>query len=73
MQSGDIEAAKKYLAMVKYPNLLFKPVRQGYYMIQSNLSMMNKDYAGAEAHLKESLKIRRIILVKNMKALHTYS
>jgi tetratricopeptide (TPR) repeat protein len=56
MQSGDIEGAKKYLAMVKYPNLLFKPVRQGYYMIQSNLSMMNKDYAGAEAHLKESLK-----------------
>ncbi len=56
MEKGDIEMAKKYLSSIKYPKLLFKPVRQGYYMIQSNLAMMDKDYSKAEGFLQDSLK-----------------
>lgn len=55
VQAGDMEAANKYLAMVQFPKLLIKPVRQGYYMIKSNLAMQNKDFATAEGYLKDSI------------------
>jgi tetratricopeptide (TPR) repeat protein len=56
MEKGDMELAKKYLNMIKYPKLLFKPVRQGYYMIQSNIAMMDKDFTKAEGFLQDSLR-----------------
>lgn len=64
MELGDIEQAKKYLAMVKYPKLLFKPVRQGYYMIQSNLAMNDKDFVKAESYLKESINSKSDLIGK---------
>jgi tetratricopeptide (TPR) repeat protein len=64
MEKGDIEQAKKYLAMVKYPKLLFKPVRQGYYMIQSNLAMNDKDFVKAESYLKESINSKSDLIGK---------
>ncbi len=39
----------------KFPNLLIKPVRQGYYMLQSNFDMANQDLASAEANIRKSL------------------
>ena len=56
VEAGDMEAANKYLNMVQFPRLLIKPVRQGYYMIKSNLAMQSKDYNTAEGYLKESIK-----------------
>lgn len=56
VEAGDMEAANKYLNMVQFPKLLIKPVRQGYYMIKSNLAMQNKDFSSAEGFLKESIK-----------------
>ncbi len=56
MEQGNIDEAKKMLASIKFPKLLFKPVRQGYYMLQSNIAMMDKDYSKAEGFLKDSLK-----------------
>jgi len=56
MEQGDMEKAQNILDSIKFPKLLFKPVRQGYYMIQSNLAMANKDYAKAEGYLNDSLK-----------------
>ncbi|HEY0262014.1 MAG TPA: hypothetical protein VGB95_03240, partial [Chitinophagales bacterium] len=56
MEQGNIDDAKKMLASIKFPKLLFKPVRQGYYMLQSNIAMMDKDYSKAEGFLKDSLK-----------------
>jgi len=35
--------------------LLIKPVRQGYYLIKSNLAMTNKDFTEAEGYLKKSI------------------
>lgn len=56
VEAGDMEAANKYLNMVQFPRLLIKPVRQGYFMIKSNLAMQNKDFNTAEGFLKESIK-----------------
>src|ERR1700743_388453 len=38
MESGDMEGAQKLLSQVKYPNLLYKPIRSSYYMLQANFS-----------------------------------
>ncbi|MCC6515271.1 MAG: hypothetical protein IT275_02850, partial [Chitinophagales bacterium] len=35
IEAGDIEGAKEVMSWIKFPNLLIKPVRQGYYMLQS--------------------------------------
>ena len=40
---GDVEKAQFYLNKIKFPRLLFKPIRSGYYMLQSNLSMASND------------------------------
>jgi tetratricopeptide (TPR) repeat protein len=64
VEKGDLDQAKKYLAMVKYPKLLFKPVRQGYYMIQSNLAMNDKDFVKAESYLKESINSKSDLIGK---------
>jgi tetratricopeptide (TPR) repeat protein len=61
VEAGDMEAANKYLNMVQFPRLLIKPVRQGYYMIKSNLAMQNKDFNTAEGYLKESIKSKSSI------------
>lgn len=56
MQAGDNEEAQKYLNMIHFPKLLIKPVRQGYYMIKSNMAMNNKNFDEAEGYLKDSLQ-----------------
>jgi tetratricopeptide (TPR) repeat protein len=55
MEANDMVAAEKYLKMIQFPRLLIKPVRQGYYLIKSNIAMTNKDYAEAEGFLKKSI------------------
>lgn len=64
IEKGDMEGAKKYLNMVQFPKLLIKPVRQGYYLVKSNLAMSDKDYSGAEAYMKESLKNKNSLVGK---------
>jgi tetratricopeptide (TPR) repeat protein len=56
MEAGDMEGAQKLLGRVKYPNLLYKPVRSSFYMLQANLSTMDKDLDKAEAQLRKSLE-----------------
>ncbi|MES2567213.1 MAG: hypothetical protein V4565_10125 [Bacteroidota bacterium] len=55
---GDVEKAQFYLNKIKFPRLLFKPIRSGYYMLQSNLSMATNDLDKAEANIRKSLKIK---------------
>ncbi len=55
VESGDIDGAKEVMSWIKFPNLLIKPVRQGYYMLQSNFDMANQDLASAEANIRKSL------------------
>ena len=59
---GDIDAAKLYLDKIKFPRLLFKPIRSGYYILQSNLSMASNDLDKAEANIRQSLKIKSKIV-----------
>jgi len=56
MESGDMEGAQKLLAKVKYPELLYKPIRSSYYMLQSNFSTIGNDYDKAEEQLKKGLE-----------------
>ncbi len=55
VEAGDIEGAKEVMSWIKFPNLLIKPVRQGYYMLQSNFDMANQDLTAAEANIRKSL------------------
>jgi tetratricopeptide (TPR) repeat protein len=55
IESGDMEGAQKLLAQVKYPNLLYKPVRSSFYMLQSNFSTLGDDLDKAEEQLKKGL------------------
>ena len=55
MESGDMEGAQKLLKKVKYPNLLYKPIRSSFYMLQANFSSMGEDLDSAEAQLKKGL------------------
>ena len=55
---GDVEKAKLYLDKIIFPRLLFKPIRSGYYMLQSNLSMASNDLDKAESNIRQSLKIK---------------
>src|SRR3984957_5349110 len=52
MESGDMEAAEKVLSSVKYPNLLYKPIRPVYYTLKGNIAMMKQDFDGAEKKMK---------------------
>ena len=55
MESGDMEGAQKLLERVKYPNLLYKPIRSSYYMLQSNFSTMGDNLDLAEEQLRKGL------------------
>ena len=65
IQEEDMETATKYMKTVKFPRLLIKPVRQGFYMLQSNMAMMNKDFASAETYMKKSMKSKSSIMGGN--------
>jgi tetratricopeptide (TPR) repeat protein len=58
VQEGDVDRAMLYMSKIKFPRLLFKPVRSGYYILQSNLSMATNDLDKAEANIRKSLKIK---------------
>ncbi len=56
MESGDIDGAQNLLARVKYPNLLYKPIRSSFYMLQANFSTMGEDLDKAESQLRKGLE-----------------
>lgn len=56
IQKNDMPLAQKYMKTIFFPRLLIKPIRQGYYMLKSNIAMNNQDFEGAETYMKQSLK-----------------
>ena len=56
MESGDMEGAQNLLKQVKYPDLLYKPIRSSYYMLQANFSSMGDNLDQAEAQLRKGLE-----------------
>jgi len=59
---GDVEAAGRYMKQIRFPRLLFKPVRAGYYMLQSNLAMVSDDFETAEKNIRKSLNTKSSII-----------
>ncbi len=55
IEDGDMEGAQKLMNSVKYPDLLYKPIRSSYYMLRANFSSIGDDLDKAEADLKKSL------------------
>ncbi|GAB3015345.1 hypothetical protein GCM10027051_18910 [Niabella terrae] len=57
MENGDLEGAEKILNSVKYPNLLYKPIRSVYYTLKGNIAMSKQDFDGAETMMKKGLDL----------------
>jgi tetratricopeptide (TPR) repeat protein len=57
MESGDMEAAEKVLKSIKYPGLLYKPIRSVYYTLKGNIAMVKQDFDGAEKMMKKGLDL----------------
>lgn len=57
MENGDMEGAEKVLNSIKFPNLLYKPIRSVYYTLKGNVAMMKQDYDGAEKMMKKGLDL----------------
>ena len=56
MESGDMEGAQKLINSVKFPHLLYKPIRSSYYMLQANFSTIGDDLDKAESQLRKGLE-----------------
>jgi hypothetical protein len=57
MENGNIEGAEKVLNSIKYPGLLFKPIRSVYFTLKGNLAMMRQDFDGAEKMMKKGMDL----------------
>jgi tetratricopeptide (TPR) repeat protein len=55
VENGDMEGAERLMKRVKYPNLLYKPIRSSYYMLRANFSTMGEDLDKAEEDLRKGL------------------
>lgn len=57
MESGDMEGAEKILNSIKFPNLLYKPIRSVYYTLKGNIAMSKQDFDSAETMMKKGLDL----------------
>lgn len=57
IEHGDLEKAEKVLQSIRYPNLLYKPIRSIYYTVKGNIAMANQDFETAEANMHKSLDL----------------
>lgn len=57
LEEGDFEGAEKILNGIKYPGLLYKPIRSVYYTLKGNIAMTKQDFDSAEKHMKKSLSL----------------
>ena len=54
--AGDVDLAMAHIKHIKFPKLLFKPIRMAYYMLQSNLALASDNLELAEDNIRKSLK-----------------
>ena len=57
MEAGDMEGAEKVMNSIKFPGLLYKPIRSVYYTLRGNVAMMKQDFAGAELNMKKGIDL----------------
>ncbi len=57
LEEGDFDGAEKILNGIRYPGLLYKPIRSVYYTLKGNIAMTKQDFDSAEKHMKKSLDL----------------
>ncbi|MCH5690138.1 hypothetical protein LWM68_41470 [Niabella sp. W65] len=57
MENGDMDGAEKVLNSIKFPNLLYKPIRSVYYTLKGNIAMSKQDFDSAETMMKKGLDL----------------
>lgn len=57
LESGNVDEAEKVINSIRFPNLLYKPIRSVFYTLKGNLAMMKKDFDGAEINMKKGLDL----------------
>jgi tetratricopeptide (TPR) repeat protein len=57
LEAGNMEEAQRVINSIKYPNLLYKPIRSVFYTLKGNLAMMNQDFDAAEKNMKKGLDL----------------
>ena len=57
MEEGDMEGAEKVVNSVRYPHLLYKPIRSAYYTVKGQMDMMKQDFDGAEKNMKKGIDL----------------
>ena len=57
LESGNVEEAEKVINSVKFPGLLYKPIRSVYYTLKGNIAMMKQDFDSAEKNMKKGLDL----------------
>jgi tetratricopeptide (TPR) repeat protein len=57
LEAGDMDGAEKIINSIKYPALLFKPIRSVFYTLKGNIAMMKQDYDGAEKMMKKGMDL----------------
>ncbi len=57
LESGNIEEAEKIIKSVKFPNLLYKPIRSVFYTLKGNIAMSKQDYDDAEKMIQKGLDL----------------
>ena len=57
LESGNVEEAEKVINSVKYPGLLYKPIRSVYYTLKGNIAMTRQDFDSAEKNMKKGLDL----------------
>jgi tetratricopeptide (TPR) repeat protein len=57
MEEGNMEEAERIVNSIKYPTLLYKPIRSVYYTLKGNLAMMKQDFDSAEINMKKGLDL----------------
>jgi tetratricopeptide (TPR) repeat protein len=62
VQENDMDNAIIYLSHIKFPKLLLKPVRSAYYMLQSNVALVNNDFDKAENDIRKSMATKSTLL-----------
>ena len=57
MENGNMEGAEKVLNSIKFPGLMYKPIRSVYFTLKGNIAMMKQDFVGAEKNMKKGLDL----------------
>lgn len=57
LEEADLEGADRILNKIRYPGLLYKPIRSTYYFLKSIIASTNQDLDQAETFMKKSVSL----------------